>query len=142
MPSISPPGPWSATCCSTWMKHWRNGESMRSAKGSRRITVQGVEYRWRARGDDGYMSIGIWPTNSLGPFIRGDLRYHATWTENGDGSSSSAGHQIIVTNRLIKLIIEHAISTHGYDPHNKSKELNLQVLDDEIKWEDAVRATD
>ena len=115
---------------------------MRNSKGSHRIVVQKVEYQWRATGNDGYIGIGIWPTNNVGPFIGGNLRYHETWIENGDGSLSSARDQIVVTNRLIRRIIEHAIAEHGYDPQAKSKGLHLRVLDDVIKWDDAVRASD
>lgn len=112
---------------------------MRSQKGSRKIVVRAVEYRWRATGDDGYLSIGIWPTNNTGPYIQGNLRYHETWIDNGDGSRSSAGTQIVITNRIIRRIIEHAIAVHGYDPQVRGKELNLRVLDDAVKWDDAVR---
>jgi hypothetical protein len=114
---------------------------MRSSKGSHRIVVRDVEYRWRVQGDDGYISIGIWPTNNVGSFICGNLRYHETRIDNRDGSWSSAGDQIVVTNRLIRRIIEHAITDHHYDPSVKDKELNLRVLDEVIKWDDAVRAT-
>src|SRR5438876_9564878 len=112
---------------------------MRSQKGSRRIVVRDVEYRWRATGHDGYISIGIWPTNNIGPFIKGNLRYHETWIDIGDGSWSSAGNQIVVTNRIIQRIIEHATAACGYDPQVRGKELNLMVLDDVVKWEDAIR---
>lgn len=115
---------------------------MRSAKGSHRIIVNGVEYRWRAIGDDGYIAIGVWPTNNIGASIRGNLRYHETWINNRDGSYSSAGDQIVVTNRIIRHILEHAITQHGYDPGVKGKELNLTNLDDVIAWDDAVRASD
>jgi hypothetical protein len=40
--------------------------------------VVDVEYRWRATGNDGYISIGIRPTNNVGPFITGALRDHET----------------------------------------------------------------
>jgi hypothetical protein len=113
---------------------------MRTSKGSQRIMVREMEYRWRATGDDGYISIGIWPTNNVGPYIRGTLGYHETWVDNGDGSRSSTGDQIVVTNRLIRRIIDHAITAHHYDPHVKGKELNLRVLDEVIRWDDAVRA--
>jgi hypothetical protein len=101
--------------------------------------VRGVEYRWRATGDDGYISIGIWPANNTGPYIRGNLRYHETWIDNGDGSTSSAGDQIVVTSRIISRVIEHAMAVHDYDPRVLSKELNLEVLDDVVKRDDAVR---
>src|SRR5262249_26416696 len=115
---------------------------MRRLKGSRRIVVCGFEYRWRATGNDGYISVGIWPSNNVGPFITGNFRYHETWVDNGDGSRSSAGDQVVITNRIIRRIIEHAIDQHGYDPNVKGATLNLRVLDDCIRWEDAVRATD
>jgi hypothetical protein len=108
---------------------------MRSQKGSRRIVVRDVEYRWRATGNDGYILIGIWPTSNIGPFIQGNVRYHETWIDNGDGSRSSAGNQIVITNRIIRRIIEHAIAAHGYDPQMQGKELNLKVLDDAVKWD-------
>lgn len=114
---------------------------MRSSKGSHRIVIRDVEYRWRATGNDGYISIGIWPSNKVGAFIHGTFRYHETWINNGDGSFSSAGNQIVVTNKIIHRIIEHAICEHHYDPQLRDKELNLAVLDDNIKWDDAVRAS-
>jgi hypothetical protein len=112
---------------------------MRSHKGSRRIVVRGVDFRWRATGNDGYISIGIWPTNNIGPFIQGNLRYHETWIDKGDGCWSSAGNQIVITNRIIRRIIEHALAAYGYDPHVRGKELNLRALDDVVQWDDAVR---
>jgi hypothetical protein len=115
---------------------------MRRGKGSRRIVVDDVEYRWCATGGDGYISIGIWPTNNLGPYVCGNMDYHQTWIDNRDGSWSSAGDQIVITNRIIRRIIEHAVTTHAYDPNVKGAQLNLRALDDVIRWEDAVRATD
>ncbi len=112
---------------------------MRSHKGSRKIVVSGVEYRWRATGDDGYISIGIWAANNIGPYIQGNLRYRETWIDNKDGSWTSAGNQIVVTNRIIRRIIEYASKSFGYDPQVRGKELNLKVLDDVVDWSDAVR---
>jgi hypothetical protein len=115
---------------------------MRRGKGSRRIVVNDVEYRWRAKGDDGYITIAISPTNNIGPRIRGNLKYHETWIDCGNGIARSAGDQIVITPGIVRRIIEHAIEQHGYDPRAKGKELNLKVLDDIIRWDDAVRATD
>ncbi len=115
---------------------------MRRLKGSRRIVFHGVEYRWRATGNDGYISIGIWPSNNVGPYLTGNFRYHETWVDNGDGSRSSAGDQVVITNRIVQRIIQHAITQHGYDPNAKGAMLNLQALDDRIRWDDAVRASD
>lgn len=115
---------------------------MRRGKGSRRIVVNNVEYRWRATGNDGYITVAIWPTNRIGPFIYGNVGYHESWIDNRNGSWSSAGDQIVITNRIVRRIIEYAITNHGYDPNAKGTELNLKNLDDVIRWDDAVRASD
>jgi hypothetical protein len=104
--------------------------------------VRDTEYRWRATGNDGYISIGIWPSNNVGAYIAGNLRYHEAWIEQPGGVQASAGDQIVITNRIIRRIIEHAISQHGYDPNVKAAELNLKVLDHVIRLDDAVRASD
>jgi len=114
---------------------------MRRGKGSRRIVVNDVEYRWRATGDDGFISIGIWPANNIGAYICGNLRYYETWIDIENGVRLSAGDQIVVTNRIIRRIIEHAIAKHEYNPTVKSAELNLKNLHHAIHWEDAVRAS-
>jgi hypothetical protein len=114
---------------------------MRSKKGSRRIVVDGVEYRWRAKGDHPSIMIGIWPANGIGPYISGNFRYHETWIPSGEGQARSAGDQIVITSRIIKRVIEYARTTQGYDPHTPGKELLLRRLDGLIQWEDAVRGS-
>ena len=114
---------------------------MRRGKGSRRIVVNDVEYRWRATGDDGFISIGIWPSNNIGPYINGNLRYHETWSGPENGVWTSARNQIVITNRIIRRIIEHAVTQHAYNPNTKGTELRLGNLDDTIQWEDAERAS-
>jgi hypothetical protein len=126
---------------SVWVVSCRGQNSMRSQKGSHRIVVKDVEYRWRATGNDGYILIGIWPSNNIGPFICGNLKYHETWINNGDGSQSSAKDPIVITSRIIERIIEYAIGMHGYNPDTKGKEANLGCLDDKIRWDDAIRAS-
>jgi hypothetical protein len=111
---------------------------MRRAKGRHRITVNGVEYRWRATGNDGWISIGIWPTNNTGAFINGTFRYHSRPGEQGDRPVDT---QIIITNRITKRIIELAMTKYDYDPGVKASQLNLGPLDEVIKWDDAVRGT-
>jgi hypothetical protein len=115
---------------------------MRRGKGSRRISVGAVEYRWRATGDDGYISLGIWPVNNIGPYIRGNLRYHTTYLEIGNGVQSSAGDQIVITNRMVRRVIELAVTHHAYDPTVNGAVLNLGPLDAAVRWDDAVRASD
>ncbi len=48
-------------------------------------------------------------------------------------------NQIVVTNRIVRRIIEHATTSFGYDPQVRGKELNLKVLDGVVEWGDAVR---
>ena len=113
---------------------------MRRSKGGRRIRVNSVDYRWRATGDDGYISISIWPLNNVGAFICGNFGYHETFLDSGDGSRSAIKDQIVITNRIIRRVIEHAIKEHRYDPNTAAAQVDLKVLDHVIKWDDAVRA--
>jgi hypothetical protein len=114
---------------------------MRSKKGSRRIVVDGVEYRWRANGDHPCIMIGIWPANGIGPYISGNFRYHETWIPLREGHWHSAGDQIVITSRIIKRVIEYARTAHHYDPCARGKELALGRFDRLIQWEDAVRGS-
>ena len=113
---------------------------MRNTKCTHLISVQGIQYRWRAQGGDESISVGIWPANGIGARIGGSFRYHNTWIDIGGGISTSAGDQIIVTSRLIRRIVEHAIATHNYDPKVKAKQIDLGPLEGVIPWDDAIRA--
>ncbi len=114
---------------------------MRSVKGSRRIVVEGVSYRWRATGNDGHIVVSIWPTNNTGPSIHGHFAYHETMIDKKDGGFSSAGDQIVVTSRLIRRVIDHAIRAHRFNPLMPGKPLEFQYLENRIEWSDAVRAS-
>lgn len=107
---------------------------MRSKKATRRIVVGNDEYRWRATGNDGWISIGIWPINN-GPSLYGSFCYHESVC--GDWTSSS-GRQIILTNRIIRRIIDYA-TTRGDNKSDLQGQQNLGALDDVIEWKDAVR---
>jgi hypothetical protein len=85
--------------------------------------------------------VGVWPVNNIGPYIRGNFNYHETWVDDGDGSRSSAGDQIVITARIVRRIIELAVSEHHYNPLARGAELNLTVLDHVIPWHDAIRAS-
>lgn len=113
----------------------------RRGKGSRRIVVADVEYRWRARGEDGGITIGIWPADEPGPYIHGGFGYHETWLPMKPGVWVSADDQIVITSRIVRRILEYAIREKGYDPHEEGKELMLGALDDVIRWDDAERGS-
>ncbi|MFI5381872.1 MAG: hypothetical protein ACHRHE_21445 [Tepidisphaerales bacterium] len=114
---------------------------MRAKKGSHRIVVGGTGYRWQAKGNDGFIEVVIWPTNGVGPDIHGMFEYHETLIPSpaAGGCASSGDQIIIITNRIIRRIIEHALAKHNYHPGKKGKQLNLRSLDDVIEWKDAVR---
>ena len=117
-------------------------EMARSTRNSRCITINDFEYRWRAKGDDGYITFTIWSANAIGPVIRGNFQYHETWLPQGDHCSFSAGDQIVITNRILRRVIEFAVQRHAYNPLEKGSVLNLRRMDHEIDISDAVRATD
>ena len=111
-----------------------------SKKYARNITVAGTQYHWRASGNDGYISITIWPKVRNGPSISCNLSYHESWKQVGSNCLTSNGDQIVVTNRLIARILTFAIASHGYDPCKTPVALNLRCVDSDIDLTDAIRA--
>lgn len=114
----------------------------RSTKSSKRIVVRDVEYRWRATGNDGFISVTIWPVNSIGPQIVCRFGYHETWVPMDPNRFVSNGDQLIVTNRLVRRIIEYAIDRENYSPDQQGTQLTVHAIEDKIDWSDAVRAFD
>lgn len=113
----------------------------RSAKTARNIVVNDVGYHWRATGNDGYISVTIWPSSNLGPAILCNFDYQESWIPSGEGQYSSAGNQIVITNRIVRRVIDLAVTKYGYDPSGRGKELNLRRSDGLIELDDAIRAT-
>ncbi len=112
----------------------------RNTKHARNITVANTEYHWRASGNDGYISITIWPKHSAGSVISCSLSYQESWKPIGAHCLLSNGDQIVVTNRLIQRILLLAIRSHNYDPTEQGGHFNLRCIDSEIDTCDAVRA--
>ncbi len=77
-----------------------------SKKGSRKIVVENHEFRWRATGNDGWVTVVIWPIENDDSRVVGTTEYHHDWVEGDDGSYSSKS-QAIVTNRIIREVILH-----------------------------------
>ncbi len=113
----------------------------RSTKSSRRIVVRDADYRWRATGNDGFISVTIWPVNSIGPRIVCRFGYHETWVEMDPNCFVSNGDQLIVTNRLVRRIIEYAIDQENYTPDQQATQLTVHAIEDRIDWSDAVLAS-
>ncbi len=96
----------------------------KSSKGARNIVVGGVSYHWRATGNDGWISLVVWPTELPGATIACAFDYDHTLVPRG-GGSYAATRQVVVTSRIVQRVIEYAVAGRGYDPHTKAKQLNL-----------------
>jgi hypothetical protein len=102
---------------------------MRSSKNTRRIEVEATVYRWRLTNQQDRFSLSVWPENGVGAPIRGLLGHNR--------ESNYLGDKILITNRIIKRIIEYAITELKYNPLIKAKEYDLKQLDAKVKWQDA-----
>lgn len=111
----------------------------KSKKGARNIVVHDVKYRWRATGNDGWISLVVWPVDLPGPTIACSLDYHQTLTSMGSGVTA-VSQQIVVTNRIVRQVIEYAVREFGYDPHTKGKQVNLRDADQVNDLSDVVRS--
>lgn len=111
----------------------------KAAKTARNITVGAVRFRWRATGNDGWISLTIWPRELPGPVIACSLDYHHTPEPLANGVLALT-RQVIVTNRLVRGVIELAISQFGYDAAKKGKQLNLPRVDELLDMSKALRA--
>ncbi|MEM9402384.1 MAG: hypothetical protein AAGA44_07855 [Pseudomonadota bacterium] len=107
-----------------------------NTKGSRRIEVEGTEFRWRATGNDGWISIVVWPTENDRTRLVGSIGYHQEAKRVADGHYT-LHNQIVVTNRLIRRLILH----FGVTPLlEASRQIDAGKLEDIIDFDDAVRA--
>lgn len=113
----------------------------KSSKRARHITVEGTAFYWRATGNDGWISLVIWPAVRNSPVIAATFRYRETWLPGGCGLSIPGGDQIVVTNRIVRRVILHALERCAYDPTRKGPLLRLPHIDDHIDMSDAIRAS-
>jgi len=112
----------------------------RAKKQARHIIVNDVAYSWRATGDDGNIALNIWPTILDGPPIWASFNYHETWVPDGPGRYSCGNDQIVITNRLVRRVILHALGRLAYDPARKGKQIRIFRVDQLIDISDAIRA--
>ena len=108
-------------------------------KGARHISVGGADYRWRATGDAHIIGVSIWPAGEDGPLIWCSFEYGEGREQDGAGQWVSR-RQIVVTNRLVRRVIEYAVAERGYDPTVDRAELRLFSVGERIDTADAVRA--
>ncbi|WP_394827986.1 hypothetical protein [Pendulispora albinea] len=112
----------------------------KSTKGARNIVVHDVKYRWRATGNDGWISLVVWPDGPAGPTITCSLGYHHTKTPMGNGVTALT-EQIVITNRIVRRVIEYAVRQFDYDPRREGEQLDLRHVDHAIDLSDAIRSS-
>jgi hypothetical protein len=111
----------------------------KAMKRARHIVVNDVTYHWRATGNDGWISLCVWPGDLPGPTIACKLDYHQTPIPMENGRTALTG-QVVITNCIVRQVIEYAVRSFAYDPHTKGKQLNLWRVDNEIDFSGAVRS--
>ncbi|MCC9603761.1 hypothetical protein LOC67_24690 [Stieleria sp. JC731] len=103
----------------------------RTTKGTHRIVVGDVEHRWIVRGSYGRLNTLVWPANNIGPSIGCEFGFH-----------EKDATPLIVTNRLVRRVIDYAVRCHDYDPTERGKDLSIRDIEDYIEWQDAIRMRD
>ncbi len=104
-------------------------------KDSRRIVVNDHEFRWRATGNDGWITVVLWPVENENYRLVGDIDYHSKIIQITEGIST-ARDQIVITNRIIRKVILH----FGVDTIlNNQGQLNIGAIEEIFNVENAVR---
>jgi len=80
----------------------------------RRITVDGVVYRYTVSPDDGFIALIARPENACGQRLWVKFGYHDEWLPAGEGAHRSAGHRLILP-RVVRLAILDGIR-RGWNP--------------------------
>ena len=77
-----------------------------SKKGSRNISVEGYAFKWRATGNDGWITVVVWPDSNENSRAVATIEYHHDMKKINEGHFSSES-QLVVTNRIIRELILH-----------------------------------
>lgn len=80
-----------------------------SNTGSRKIVVENTEFRWSITGNDGWITVVIWPVNKDVVKLIGVFDYHQEFSKDPEriGLYNLSKGQIIITTRVIRKIIDH-----------------------------------
>lgn len=90
-----------------------------------------MQCRWRASGNDGFIALTIWPARDVAAAIHGPHRF-----ETGTADE----HQLVITNHIVRRVIELARVEHAYHRKQRAMELDLHRVDARIDIADALRA--
>ena len=77
-----------------------------SKKGSRNISIDGHNFKWRATGNDGWITVVLWPVSNEDSRVVASIDYHHSMRKVAEGHYTSDS-QILVTNRVIRELILH-----------------------------------
>ena len=80
----------------------------------RRITVDGVVYRYTVSPDDGFVALIARPEDARGQRLWVAFHYHDAWVPDGDGAHWSAGHRLVLP-RVVRLAILDGLR-RGWNP--------------------------
>jgi hypothetical protein len=114
----------------------------RSSKGARNITVDGVAYRWRASGNDGHIDLTVWPAEGSGAAIECRFAYGEVFSTStkANGAYERLQGQTIITNRIVRRVLDHAVQAHGYQSSRPGSPFSLGSLDGIVDVWDALRS--
>ena len=105
-------------------------------KGSRKIIVNDQEFRWRATGNDGGITLVLWPIENDNSRLVGEIDYHSSVVKTGEDCYSAIG-QVVITNRMVREVILHY--RVNYILENKGQ-INIGALENFFDVSKAVRA--
>lgn len=107
-----------------------------SKKGSRNISVDGHDFKWRATGNDGWISIVLWPASNEDSRVVASIDYHHDMKQVDEGHYSSQG-QLVVTNRIIRELILHVGVANILENHGQ---LNIGKVEEFYDVSNAIRS--
>ena len=112
----------------------------RAGKGARSITVNDVPYRGRASSQDDFVAATVRPHGSCGRTVTARLYDGGYDGENPAGRNHQSPRTLVVTNRLVRRIIELARSAHNYVPSSRGSPVALGDVGGRIELGDAIVA--
>ncbi|TQV71129.1 hypothetical protein FLL45_22655 [Aliikangiella marina] len=104
-------------------------------KGSRKIVVDEHEFRWRATGNDGWITVVIWSSENSDCRVVGTTNYHHDW-KKVDEERWSSNSQAIVTNRVVREVILHVGTKEILEGRGQ---INIGEIEQVFDFDNAVR---